>query len=339
MAGMRKRQDPNGAWQADLFDPSAGPGGGIGRPGKAPVPPATVDARSTVLDEEDMARRLEASGRYRILRQLVPRPVVGTGEGGATGRIGLILDTETTGLDHRSDEIIELGMVAFTYDENGIGDVIGVFSQMRQPSVPISLEITGLTGITDAMVEGRSIDPDAVSAFVAPADLVIAHNARFDRPFCERLHDAFKEKAWACSVAEVDWQALGFEGSKLVYLIAQCGLFHTGHRAIDDCHALLEVMAAPSATNAAAPFVQLLRSCGKERLRIYARGSPFETKDCLKARGYVWNDGTDGNPKSWWIEVEDDAFDEELSFLRETIYRSTTKPVVQRLSAWDRYRA
>ncbi|TWA43908.1 exonuclease [Sinorhizobium medicae] len=39
---------------------------------------------------------------------------------------GGILDTETTGLNHRKDEIIEIGAVAFTFDAAGtIGDIIG----------------------------------------------------------------------------------------------------------------------------------------------------------------------------------------------------------------------
>ncbi|AYG70230.1 hypothetical protein CCGE531_26905 (plasmid) [Rhizobium sp. CCGE531] len=32
---------------------------------------------------------------------------------------GVILDTETTGFNHRKDKIIEIGTVAFTFDELG----------------------------------------------------------------------------------------------------------------------------------------------------------------------------------------------------------------------------
>ena len=180
-----------------------------------------------------------------ILRRLKPRPVLANwscdyrrpGQ-----KIGIILDTETTGLDHRQHEIIELGMVMFTYTDDGIQDVVGVFDELREPSEPISPEISRITGITDAMVKGRSIDPDAVADFIAPADLIIAHNARFDRPFCENFAPGFNLVAWACSNQEVDWHGFGFEGSKLGYLVGQCGLFHNGHRAVDDCHALLEVL-------------------------------------------------------------------------------------------------
>ena len=63
---------------------------------------------------------------------------------------------------------------------------------------------------------------------MADADIVIAHNANFDRPFCERLARGFESKPWACSVKEVSWAEFGYEGSKLGYLVGQSGWFHTG---------------------------------------------------------------------------------------------------------------
>jgi DNA polymerase-3 subunit epsilon len=117
---------------------------------------------------------------------------------------GLVIDTETTGLDHRKDEIIEIGAVAFTFDETGaIGDVAGIYGGLQQPSIPISADITRLTGITNEMVEGQVMR--ALRSLIEPADLVIAHNAGFDRPFCEAFSPVFSGKAWACSHSEIDW--------------------------------------------------------------------------------------------------------------------------------------
>jgi DNA polymerase-3 subunit epsilon len=112
-----------------------------------------------------------------------------------------------------------------------------VFNGLREPSMAIPAEITRLTGITNEMVAGQAIDTQALDALVEPADLVIAHNAAFDRPFCEKLTPSFVLKAWACSGSEIRWADHGFEGNKLGYLIGQSGLFHEGHRATDDCHA------------------------------------------------------------------------------------------------------
>ncbi|WP_370201914.1 3'-5' exonuclease [Bradyrhizobium elkanii] len=286
---------------------------------------------------EGAARLLEASGQYRILRKLVRRETTPWALG-QLQNVGVIVDAETTGLDQKRDEVIEIGAVAFTYDDAGrIGDVVGTYSGLQQPSAPIPSAITKLTGITNEMVEGKAIDIAALNELVEPADLVIAHNARFDRPFCERLSTSFVPKPWACSVAEINWSDRGLEGSKLGYLVNQAGLFHDGHRAIDDCYALLEVLARSA--REASPFAELLRSSAQARIRIYAANSPFDLKDVLKVRGYRWNDGGDGRPKAWWIEVDEDLRDVEIHYLRTDIYGWDADPLTIRLTALDRFRA
>lgn len=292
-------------------------------------------------DSEDLwVGKLEETGRYRILRKLTPRPVVER-TASLLPRVGVLVDVETTGLDHAKDEVIEIGMVAFTYDDGGgVGDVIGVFNALRQPYSPIPPEIAKLTGVTDEMVAGKTIPLDAVEAFIEPADLVIAHNAGFDRPFCERLAPGFAPKAWACSVSEIKWSSHGFEGAKLGYLIGQCGYFHQGHRAVDDCHALLEVLAKPWNDGSGAAFGDLLQRSEQTRIRIWAENSPFDMKDRLKARGYRWSNGGDGRPKAWWTEVAEEDCDGELLFLRAEIYRwADAEPPTQRLTAFDRFKA
>ena len=89
------------------------------------------------------------------------------------------MDVETTGLDHRRDEVIEIGMVAFVHDAAGrVGPVIGAINALREPSVEITLAITKLTGITPEMVAGQVLDLDTVRALLETADLMIAHNAK-----------------------------------------------------------------------------------------------------------------------------------------------------------------
>lgn len=325
------------AAQFDLFDDAPGY-----REVPRPTPRKRAVARGPVSpnwNAEEAAQRLEAGGDYRVLRKLVPRPVVRRTKS-RYPNLAVLVDTETTGLSHARDEVIEIGAVAFTYENDGkIGDVVGVYSGLRQPSAPIPQEITRLTGITDELVAGQEIDTAALDALIEPADLIIAHNAGFDRPFCEKLSPAFVAKAWACSVSEVRWADLGFEGNKLGYLVGQSGLFHEGHRATDDCHALLEVLARPAGEGGAPPFAELLQSSARCRIRIFAENAPFDMKDQLKARGYRWSDGSDGRPKAWWIEVDEDLYDDELRYLRAEIYRwDEAEPPTVRLTAHDRFR-
>ena len=321
--------------QLDMFAP-----GGERRDPQLRSKSAQRHQPDVVETEGDWVRKLEDTGRYRILRKLMPRPVVNRASS-LLPRLAVLVDAETTGLDQVKDEIIEIGMVAFTYDDEArIGDVVGVFSALRQPYAPIPPEITRLTGITDAMVAGKTISLGELERFIEPADLVIAHNAAFDRPFCERLTPGFAPKAWACSVSEVKWADHGFEGTKLGYLIGQCGYFHDGHRAVDDSHALLEVLARPWPDGSGTPFGELLENSGKERIRIFAVNSPFDLKDQLKARGYRWSDGGDGRPKAWWTEVAEEESDDELRYLRAEIYQwPDVDPPTKRLTAFDRFKA
>lgn len=301
--------------------------------------PSKHDVRG-ITDEIEMVRRLEETGRYRVLGKLEHRAIADVPRPGFPLR-GVIVDTETTGLNARKDEIIEIGIVSFSFDEAGnIGEVTDVYGGLQQPSVAIPADITRLTGITDVMVAGQTINIARVQALIEPADLIIAHNAGFDRPFCETFSPVFAPKAWACSVSEIDWSARGFEGTKLGYLIGQAGYFHDGHRAVDDCFALLEVLARGGSEKGNTPFAELFAASQRSRVRIFAEHSPYEMKDHLKARGYRWSDGSDGRPKSWWVEVADDMLNDELRYLRAEIYRwPDTDPPIRRLTALERFKA
>jgi len=81
---------------------------------------------------------------------------------------GILLDTETTGLEPRKDEVIELGMVKFDYCPTAASSASGT-SSLNEPSVPIPPEVTSLTGITDEMVAGQRFEEAPVSAFVEDA--------------------------------------------------------------------------------------------------------------------------------------------------------------------------
>jgi DNA polymerase-3 subunit epsilon len=284
-----------------------------------------------------MADLLAKSDDYRVLRRLVPRTEFAPANGQAV-RSGILLDVETTGLDPLRDEIIELAMVRFDYLPDGtITRIADMFSAFNEPSRPIPAEIVELTGITDAIVAGHRIDGDAVAAFAESAVIIIAHNAGFDRKFAERYWPLFQQKAWGCSVSEVDWRKHGFDGSRLGYLLAGAGFFHHAHRAIDDCHALLEILAFELPTLGKPALAALLERARRKTIRVWAEQSPFDLKDELKRRGYRWSDGADDRPKSWYIDVDESQQAAEIAFLRSTIYLRDVDPRVQALTALSRF--
>jgi DNA polymerase III subunit epsilon len=282
-----------------------------------------------------MAEALAKSEDYRILRRLIPRKTFTHSQSTKTG---ILVDVETTGLDQQKDEVIELGMVKFDYLPDGrIAGPRGIFSSFNEPSEPIPLEVTALTGITNEMVAGHRIDEAAVSSFVDDAVIVIAHNASFDRKFAERYWPIFQRKAWGCSATEVEWRKHGFEGSRLGYLLNGAGFFHQAHRAVDDCHALLEILAFELPITGMPALAVLLEQARKKTMRVWAEQSPFDLKDTLKRRGYRWSDGSDGRPRSWYVDVDESKLDDEIAFLKTVIYLRDVEPRLQTLTAFDRF--
>jgi DNA polymerase-3 subunit epsilon len=283
---------------------------------------------------DNIASVLESTGEYRVLRRLGPF-VDSVDQPTEPTFIGLIVDTETTGIDHKRDEVIELGMIQFEYGASGrVYRVLQTLNQLQEPQKPIPPEITRLTGITDADVAGQRIDDVAVQAMVADAAVVIAHNASFDRQMCEGRWPIFAEKNWACSCHQMPWRDEGHEGMKLGYLLTDYGFFHHGHRAIDDCHALLALLAARLKTSRRLALSCLLETARKPTLRIWATGSPIATKDVLKARSYRWS----GRRRCWYIDVEEDRFEIERTFLSKEIFQREVQDLpADRITARDRF--
>jgi DNA polymerase-3 subunit epsilon len=253
-------------------------------------------------------------------------------------RLGLLVDVETTGLGPATDEIIELAMTPFTYGLDGkIYAVHESFQALRQPSEPIAPEITAVTGITNEMVAGQVIDPAAVEAFAAPASLVIAHNATFDRRFLERFCPVFSSKPWGCSQSQIDWSAEGFEGTKLAYLAQAAGFFYDRHRAMHDCLAAVELLARPLPRSGVTGLSRLLDRARAADWRIWAENAPYDRKEMLKGRGYRWNGDPGTQPRAWYIDVPEPQREAEVQFLQSEVYRRSIEPLIRRIDAYDRF--
>lgn len=274
-----------------------------------------TDLRS--LDPEHAARVLEAHGDYRILRRFVPQDAFGVEPDGGPA-VATIVDTETTGTDPRYDAIVEMTVLRFEYcaATGRVCRITDVYSSFEEPEGPIPPEATAIHGITDEMVAGHRIDDARVEALLSGASCVIAHNAAFDRPLLERRLPVFAKKAWGCSHAQVPWEHEGFSGSKLEYLAWQSGFFFDAHRSEVDCRVLLEVLRRPLPRSGRTALSVLLERAQTPALVLWATGSPFDSKDALKARGYRW----DPEQRCWHRRLTRDQLGDECAWLKSAVY-------------------
>jgi DNA polymerase-3 subunit epsilon len=295
-----------------------------------------------LLEAEIAVTALNATGEFSILRKLnleressfTLRSVIGS-------KIGICLDTETTGLNHAEDKIIELGIVAFEYDPI-TAEIIRItdrYNGFEDPGRPLPKEIIEITGITDDMVCGQHLDDDQVNRLANQATFVIAHNAGFDRKFVEARFPAFTTLPWACSVNQIDWQAERISTRVLEYLLFKFGLFINAHRALDDAEGVLGILLGKLPVSKTSVFKALLNTYDEVSSKISAVGAPFDKKDILKLRGYRWNDGSQGGCKAWWTSVPSVLENEELAWLASEIYfdGSTDRVEINRINAVDRF--
>lgn len=236
--------------------------------------------------------------------------------------VATIIDLETMGLNSEQDEIIELAALSFSFSTNdGILAVTDTYNELNDPGKPIPAEITKVTKITDADVQGRSIDWNRVGLMLERSHLIICHNSGFDRNFLEQQTPEFistlvKALPFGCTLRGVNWSELGIESAKLDYINWKLGYFYDGHRALNDCWATLNVLlAAPTA------FDELKATVRKKEVLLSAANAPFDKKDVLKLRGYRWSDGSARLPKGWWTVVAQEVVEEEYAWLDEAIYQ------------------
>ena len=97
----------------------------------------------------------------------------------------IVLDTETTGLNHKNDEIIELAMLRITRE--GCVKQYDEFIKLSEGR-HLAPEITELTGISEEMLITQGVSKLSAASALAemlslPKPLVVAYNTQFDIGF------------------------------------------------------------------------------------------------------------------------------------------------------------
>lgn len=290
--------------------------------------------KSNALELEKCASKLTASGSYKVLRK-VPEPKRATFGTASELRYAMIVDTETTGLDLRTDEVIELGFLLVAYKDHNLKHIEDLGNEMREPDRKISDEVQALTGITPEMVAGKKLSKEKVLEALSLANIVIAHNAAFDRPILERILPEFADKPWACSLTEIPWGKYGFESAKLKYLLMENGYFYEGHRALDDC-AALETLLNSASPRGSSYFEELMDSARQPSF-IFRVRAPYELRQQMRDYGFRWSRFESRTGGEWLKTVRAEDFDFERMRMKK-LERDGAKFDYVEQDAFTRYR-
>lgn len=254
-------------------------------------------------------------------------------------RTAVVVDTETTGTVVEVDQIIEIGLVLFTFnrEDGAIVEVNESYSSLNdlRPDFdePLSTFVTQLTGLTEADLKGQKIDWQQVDALLERASIVIAHNAKFDRAFIDKQSQTSREKIWGCSMGQVDWMSKGFRTQGLELLCCRHGFYTESHRALSDVESTVHLITSTD-SNTSKPYLhELLGNARQHQYRLEARRSPFETKDLLKRRRYQW----DANAKTWFKLLAKDELEAERNWLAEKIYTGEELSQATKLELHETY--
>lgn len=286
-------------------------------PNHSPKEP-TTDLASEDITQAALKVILE-NPNYKILKR-VPEIVERRESGSSLSNSAVIIDLETLGLNPKTDAIIEIGLLKFSFDGNGLINVLDTYNELNDPKMPIPDDIIDVTGITSADVAGKEIDWEKVESLIKDCDFIICHNCKFDRNFLELqtpepIQALFKSKPFACTMQDINWSTRKYGSRALEYLNMKLGYFYDAHRALTDCWATLNLLVQDS--NA---FNELQINMNKSETLICAVNTLFSKKDLLDGRKYRWSNGSGNLPKCWWKMIPNDTLTEEIFYLESVIY-------------------
>lgn len=205
------------------------------------------------------------------------------------------LDLEATGLDKVKDRPIEAGVALWTTKFNRSLDTRTLLIQ--SDGVPVTDEITSITGITQDMCDKFGYTPeegfDEIIYFVDRADAIVAFNGRrFDIPMSQqwarRVGKFFPDKLLIDPFTD-----LPMRGQELITMCAKMGIYYDPHEAGSDVGAMLRLVAKFE-------FATVLERA-KSPIVVVQSKQDYSNNNAAKKHKFRWNP----DHKIWWKAVKE----------------------------------
>jgi len=199
----------------------------------------------------------------------------------------LIIDTETTGLDPDQDRCLELGVILFSVPSRAVlAQQSFLLPVERNAAEAINRIPASVTRLPQPWKEAMQYFQSLLGA----ADLLVAHNAAFDRQwFGQGLLPAVS-LPWLCTMEDVRWPAerqLRARPSVRDLALAYGIPVWAAHRALTDCIYLAEVFQR-------CDDLEQLIAQGLEPRRLVRARVSFDDRHLAREAGFRWNDPVKG---------------------------------------------
>nr|WP_225323150.1 3'-5' exonuclease [Synechococcus sp. RSCCF101] len=199
----------------------------------------------------------------------------------------LIIDTETTHLDPDEGRCIELGAILFHLPARAVlAQLSTLLPCPENPAEPVNGIPAAVSRLPMPWREGLQ----AFAALLDSAQLVVAHNAAFDRRWFGRPPLPAVPHRWLCTMEDISWP--GTLGLKPRPSVRDLALAHgipvwAAHRALTDCTYLAQVFERCDNLD------QLVRE-GLEPRHLYRACISYEDRQLARQAGFRWNDAVPG---------------------------------------------
>lgn len=147
------------------------------------------------------------------------------------------IDVETTGLNPKTERIIEVGAVKVRN-----GKIVDRFESLLNPGRKLEERIVELTGITDEMLKEAPPPEDVMPQLLdfLGDDILLGHSLMFDYSFIKRLAVNLKLLDTQSTSMGIDTLKIArhflteLESRSLPYLCQYFDISHKAHRAVED---------------------------------------------------------------------------------------------------------
>lgn len=195
----------------------------------------------------------------------------------------LILDTETTGLDPDQDHCIEVGAILFHVPSRA---VLSQVSFLLPCDINPAEPINGISAAVSRLIQPWQAGLAYFRQLVDAAEVIVAHNASFDRQWFGKGALAALPKPWLCSMEDLRWPAerqLRATPSVRDLALAYGVPVWEAHRALTDCIYLAQVFCR-------CDELEALLVAGLEPRHLYRAQLPYEQRHRARQAGFRWND-------------------------------------------------